>query len=1282
MKWKNIIWVALVVAGVGWLAGCDKESETKNYNLRVYGPLTVTRNDHGARIAAADADKARIVWSKIFADFTTLPTVSEREVRAGRTALKALVFESGRALLPVLQDGASIVTVYSFDTPAALDEFLQSSSAQLAGAKYHDRREHPYFLDLWDRHAMSFWYSPNRTGGHAKPGMTDDGDFDFFRQHQLGVNAAGVNGPIAERARRYDLGYKFNRWMDVSSYVYDKYPQDTHVGDPDSTHWNDYYGDVPFAENRLERGQGADLQEFLRQYADDDHLMSVTDPHGETGPGAADYMGWRARDESSRRSFIAYLRDTRQLTVSALGERWYGDAQRFKSWDDVQFPRERDFYGWQDGASQDLSGEWKLRVMKRADGEQAKLFDPAVSDANWFPFAMPGTEAFAFRFWRETTDGAWLRFTFKADANLLRKAADGQPVYLTVCPFNYALYANPTSVWFNGQKLGDLTLGYGEEWGQFDVTKILTAGDNTLTVFAPNGHIKGPRFLTTKRAEEFPTPDKQLNARLYDLREWVADNTARSNARAIEIIRGADADRPVKMMAFYSMIDVMMPWLEQLGGYPHCTGEGAYFRPWFKRFGYLRGIQSSAEPSGPAGDLRGLRRIYFTLQMEGGNALDYFIHLHSVTADPEMKAWFERNAGYLQLMGRFDLKKPEVAIARSWRIERVFIPWPTMPADSGYQNDLGRGDMYQAHYSYVYTSERELADGLLKNYRVIIDDNFHTLNPADVDNLEKWVADGGTLVLNQRSGRNTYEEANSWPIEKLTGCVATVRPMGGKVTFEANPEILKAYAGKTFADTGNVTDWQQHTYYHDSISLAAKDGVTVSVIARYEDGAPAIVTRQLGKGRVIVLGSAFYRDSSDVDGYYVGSHAQAQFYQHLLGELGVQPVIVSEQDSLWSERFVSNNGSTELLVLGNAHGTEPLKSGSAVWELDFAPRRVFDPVTGATLPVKIEGRKVTVSVQDLLPYDLRYFAVERTDGTAVDALDHWLFRQSQMWRAVPPGIQLQYEDYWPAQMFGQWLIKQFGTEAEARAALAPDYPTASGWTSGLNADWASLGLPTGKNLWAVHRKELTISDGWFDDLRGVELIWTWGRRNVMELWVNGSVIVSGANTDHEKLFAVLKPGNNIVTLLVRAEDDGNGGRINEFMFARVPGKHGEALTVNDNWTVYPDETTPQPVSFPAKGEWMLARKKITVPEKYRDCEVWLEARGATIGAVNGRSRYNSNNYGARNRRAALLINVTPDIKFGADNDVWLGAGNWNDGIRPGPMDLQDVKLWFIPRGKK
>ena len=298
-----------------------------------------------------------------------------------------------------------------------------------------------------------------------------------------------------------------------------------------------------------------------------------------------------------------------------------------------------------------------------------------------------------------------------------------------------------------------------------------------------------------------------------------------------------------------------------LGHIPTVPGKELFFRPWDKRNGYLRGIQDSSEPGGPAKDLTGLKRYFFIMTYEGMNAHDYFWDLDNMLSKSDLKKHYEDNVEYYKLMGRFNLKKPEIAVTRSLKADRV------TGSSTAYDNDITRGDIQQSHYGYVVCYEPDIKEGLLDDYKIMIDNNFNILNPEDVKSLENWVKKGGNLILNQRSGRNSYMEKNSWPIEKLTGCKAEIRPEKGTLTFEKDIPILKEYAGKTFKNEGKVVNWQKYDYYEDCIALIP-ESKDVKVIAKYDDGKAAIIERKVGKGTVVVLGSAFYRDSSDQNGFF------------------------------------------------------------------------------------------------------------------------------------------------------------------------------------------------------------------------------------------------------------------------------------------------------------------------------------------------------------------------------------------------------------------------------
>jgi hypothetical protein len=1245
--------------------------------MRVFGKVTVKeRQEKGARclrITAEDAAKARILYSKLLGDFTSLTTVKAQAVKMGGTALTALAFDGGRRILPVLRENDVNVDVYLFDQPAQLDKFLSSGAGAAKGAVTLSRREHPLYLDLWDGRNMGFWYS---LGFKAiTKNRTDDQDFDFLRPLQLNVNTVGGGvSAVALRCDRDDLGYKTNIWYDVSTYAYDAHPEASNKSDPDMTYCPDYYGDVPLADNPILKGQVASLLAYLGQFTGDDRLMTITDAYGETAARTTHaYPGFSGRDEVSRQDFIHYLRDIRNLSLTELGQRWYGDPKRFTSWDAVSFPRERDFFGWEDGKSQDLAGTWRWLRLTREQGEKDQVYSPGYDDGKWLTYRQPGTQYLS----GSAENGAWMRYSFTPDTKLLQA---GTPIYLTVCPFNNAPYAKPSTVYLNGKKIADLTFGHGLEWGQIDVSKMLLKDANVISLYTPAGKVAGPVFLTLRKAENsFPTGDSGLNARRFDVREWVADSCARAVALSVKRLRGIDSGRGVKLMAPHDNVDLVMPYMEEWGIYPHCTGQGAYFRPWLRRNGYLHGIMGSSETSQSSTDVHSLMRVFFTFTFEGMGAHDYFYNLHDILISPEKKAWYEKNLPYLKLTGRYDLRKPDIAIAWSLRADRYGVK-----NGSCYQNDLGRGDLQQAHYSFVYCSEKDIMDGRADAYRVMIDDNFSTVEPKDVEALEAWVKKGGMLVLNQRSGRNTILQANAWPIRRLTGCEATVRPQEGNVTFEKNPSILKSYAGRSFKNYGEPIDWQKLNYYEDSVALEPKeDGI--EVLARYEDGKPAVVVRTLGRGKVIMFGSAFYRKSTDVKGFWVGSPEQTAFFKALLSDLGIKPLVESEQSLLWAERFIANNGSTEMLVLGNQSDTDTLKDAAAVWDLGFAPRRVFDPATGADLPVKIDGTKVSIGNLTLLPYEMRYFAVEKTDLDVSQTVTHWLGRQAQMWRALPAGEKAAKQDVsWPVFVLGKFDVKQFENEADARAAMTVGFVPGKDWQSLLTSDWACAGMKRSPGLWAVYRKTIDIDPAWLQDLRGVEFMQTPVRswwNNLRDVTVNGlTILEKGRPVNQDKILAALKPGKNQLSLLSASGADGNGGFYGEMGFRRIPGASGETMDVSSGWTAYPAETDPKPVDFPAKGEWLMARKNVNVPAKFKGSDVWIEIEGnASCVAVNGRLRYVSNNYGAKLSPHPYLVNITPDIRFGVDNEIAFGSGNWMVRVQKYPVDVRSVKLILVPK---
>ena len=78
------------------------ESPSETYHLRGYGDLSVEEQTDGhastLRIRAQDNEHARIVYSKLLGDFTSLPTVKAVPVSLGESKMTLLAMEGGRRL--------------------------------------------------------------------------------------------------------------------------------------------------------------------------------------------------------------------------------------------------------------------------------------------------------------------------------------------------------------------------------------------------------------------------------------------------------------------------------------------------------------------------------------------------------------------------------------------------------------------------------------------------------------------------------------------------------------------------------------------------------------------------------------------------------------------------------------------------------------------------------------------------------------------------------------------------------------------------------------------------------------------------------------------------------------------------------------------------------------------------------------------------------------------------------------------------------------------------------
>ena len=647
---------------------------------------------------------------------------------------------------------------------------------------------HPLLLDKWDRNCFGSWHRDrNAEETKAFPGPDGKPDrtafYQYISDHGLGLQGAdffscwdgvasgvGFDG-IRPTLDKYRIPFQYATWLNVDYDLYNRNPLLGAFLPTGFSEIHSYYGEVPHVPSLLEDQQNATWLQTLQQAEADPLLNALLEPHGEIGPFEVDFRAQRS--EPARADFTRFLQKERKYDLPALSLAWFGRRDALKSWNDVTFPDQRSFYGFTPG-SQMLQGEWATHSDPERAGLAANWAAPDFADAAWRRLRLPGDQTVMF-----SKGATWYRFRFDVAASL--RAAP--KLYLSVVSLNHGFRDKPGVVFLNGKQVGEIRMvdWYAEDEGHFEVTGALQPTGNTLALLLPDGPLPGPVFLSAEPPPaSFPTADPGLNMRKADYYDWVEYTVGAAMARSCSYIRTLEPDRPIKFHAVDS--EWAYRTMQAYGGFGHCTGEGAFYRPFFKHFGIPRGLQASAEPGGSPSDLRGLKNLFSVIWMEGLNAFDYFYRMPDILDKPDLRAYWERWLPYMKLMGTGDVKDPSVGILWGRRSGRFEGPWmdPT-------RYDWN-GVVMAHHRGFVYLDEGAIADGLAGQYPLLLDTGTEVWDDALSSQLEAYVRAGGTLALVSTSGRHTFLQRDAWPGARLAGCtIAGERKPGGTFTFEAAP---------------------------------------------------------------------------------------------------------------------------------------------------------------------------------------------------------------------------------------------------------------------------------------------------------------------------------------------------------------------------------------------------------------------------------------------------------------------------------------------------------------
>ena len=281
------------------------------------------------------------------------------------------------------------------------------------------------------------------------------------------------------------------------------------------------------------------MKRYVNDPAVGSWLLYAGSPNAEYGFGDR-YTAYLDYSPSGQALFRSWLRDVKRYDLAGLGERWYGNPNRFQTWDQVTVPDANSFYGNFGVGSQRLKDGWQMSCAR--NGIQNP---PPANDPSWIPVDMQPSQQQLFRPWGET----FFRVEFNGKPWAAEKAC------WIVCD-TMAKSTIPTEVWLNGKKVGQ-GRSDGYEFS-VDLSGVVVSGSNELVIRVPRGssetaenksplfegRINGPIFLTKFKPQRYPNLGALDNARAYDFHEWQAYAVNQSHITMMNISTALDPNRP------------------------------------------------------------------------------------------------------------------------------------------------------------------------------------------------------------------------------------------------------------------------------------------------------------------------------------------------------------------------------------------------------------------------------------------------------------------------------------------------------------------------------------------------------------------------------------------------------------------------------------------------------------------------------------------------------------------------------------------------------------------
>ena len=1111
----------------------DKTASSISKRLRGYGTLKVSfqtiKSADGtydfSTFCAENQEKASITIGKLLADLTLSPGVQREELEIQSIRYPLIIVAGGASYSGFVVGNTGYVVSTGgvgclknlLQTPAALG--IKDTSKVVTALKY------PQYLDRFDRHGWGFYGV--EAPGTAEPKEDPAEDLAFCAKNNFRIEmwpqpanhadsfsvtaweAMGWRTKEAERlgipisARLYggggmnilpvrkelsELHQLPLPWLDGgwygSSLEYRSAPQQS---------WYNKNAQLYMARQTQDQIRGMlriapEIGSWMLPYGELANEPWV-EFHGDRSPAAIE--SWREA-----------LRTRNKLSLDDVSK-MYRQALPFRSWDEVPIPEFAMFFGL-DGLVKLLDNDWYARPESVADqGFKEEWWKADVNTTEWEKEDLPG-DVRAHKYFR-------IRKWFIREFDLKAGELPEKPLYL----YNFASVTNTDPrnkavVHLNGQIAGETGT-----WGAWNVSKYLKTGVNRIAFRSPTefaGHV----FLSIEPPAVYPYLGTERNHLFRIYTEWCGLTGKYASAETVLAgMRQADPDRPIKIMA---MPMTIFDLAERYGAWGHFTGEGMWFFPWYKRYGFLYGVPGTSEGGGPSNNVGEMAMLYQRVFLEGLNAHDQVFVVQHITRRPDLKKWWQEHIATLKQLGRYDISGPQIVLYRPLdaSLELTPIPVPegakSRPLQRTRDWDSGRGTLQSIGHSYLYADNRGLQDGKLAGYPILMDCGNEVVTQEAVGKIQGWVQQGGTFIAWPFTGRCLPDAPDSWPIHKLTGCtVKTLRAPGkGSVTIGKQQPVFTELAGKTFPDNGFSKDWQD--FEHNLVSTELETGPDCEVLATFENGAPAIVVRKLGNGRVVVLGSAFFRGAHDKRGIWWPEELESVFFRDLLNGLGLKSVNTASDLRVWPQRYRTNNGLDEVVVVCNFADAD--RTVTLDVSMHSRPTKIYrvamnsvDEVTNFTY----EGNTVKITGVHIPKDEVQLFYLRENSPLA--AVEHWWDYQQKMWKPTDTSVKV---DLSPIS-HGHWVDPTIDLKRDWK--WTQDAQATDAWTKSTDdSSWRSwdldifnaVGADPTKPVYA--RKVFSVPAAWLKDGGRTRLTMMGRERNFVvgdsncKVYLNGKLL--------------------------------------------------------------------------------------------------------------------------------------------------------------------------------